>query len=84
MLLDDGHRIIIPQGNFKLLVDSTFHELHNNFFVKIQASQAPLLGHSQLIPGMADFSQGVFLQSVGRVKKRRANGYRIPKTSLDI
>ena len=30
-----------------------------------------LLGNSQLIPGMADFSQGVFHQSVGRVKKKK-------------
>ncbi len=30
----------------------------------------PSLGHSQLIPGMADFSQGFLQQSVGGVKKK--------------
>ncbi len=29
------------------------------------------LGHCQLIPGMADFSQGFWVQSVGRVKKKK-------------
>ncbi len=36
-------------------------------------------GNCQLIPGMADFSQGVFQQSVGRVKKekkKRANSHK--------
>ncbi len=43
-------------------------------------STSHTLGDSRLIPWMADFSQGIFLQSVGRVKKKkkkkRAIGYK--------
>ncbi len=42
-----------------------------------QSNVAHLDGNSQLILGMADFSQGIFLQSVGWVKKKkRAKGYK--------
>ncbi len=46
------------------------------------------LGNCQLIPGMADFSQGVFHQSVGRGKKKKEEeepkGTNIPQITLEI
>ncbi len=44
--------------------------LHSIYFL-LGCDSRYYLGHSQLIPGMADFSQGVFQQSVGRVKKKK-------------
>ena len=41
------------------------HKTEHQKVMRFQHSCKPLLGNSQLIPGMADFSQGVFHQSVG-------------------
>ncbi len=81
-LLIESRSSILPTTNSEILQNMK-HISHVLHCTMAYLRFTPwYLGDSRLIPGMADFSQGYFLQSVSRVKKKSQCLQTYPKLVL--